>query len=104
MTAAVLVDVLVAHRGADVSSQAGSFLGASAAFVVGVGVGVVVSQFTTSQARRGAGRAHLGDLETTEQHGQGAVAAADAGWYRHADDHGRRSCWLFALVLYIIWW
>ena len=65
----------------DVSSQAGSFLGASAAFVVGVIVAVVVSQFTPGKTGRGAVRAHLGDVER-EQRGRGAVAAEDTGWYK----------------------
>ena len=41
--AAVVVDVLVRTDVFDISSQAGSFLGATAAFVVGVGVAYVVS-------------------------------------------------------------
>lgn len=44
--AAVLVDVLVRTGVWTMSSQAGSFLGAGAAFVVGVGVAVIVSMLT----------------------------------------------------------
>jgi solute:Na+ symporter, SSS family len=44
--AAITVDLLVRSGVIEVSSQAGSFIGASAAFVVGVGVAVVVSMFT----------------------------------------------------------
>ncbi len=45
--AAVIVDSLVRGGVIPVSSQAGSFLGASAAFVVGIAVAVVVSTVTT---------------------------------------------------------
>ncbi|HEX2131562.1 MAG TPA: Na+/galactose cotransporter, partial [Actinophytocola sp.] len=45
--AAVLVDVLVRVGVLAVSSQAGSFIGASAAFVVGIAVSVVVTMVTT---------------------------------------------------------
>jgi len=44
--AAITVDSLVRVGVIDVSSQAGSFIGASAAFVVGCAVAVVVSMFT----------------------------------------------------------
>jgi solute:Na+ symporter, SSS family len=44
--AAVVVDLLVRVGVLAVSSQAGSFIGASAAFVVGVGVAAVVSMVT----------------------------------------------------------
>src|ERR671920_392281 len=43
---AILIDSLVRVGVIDVSSQAGSFIGASAAFVVGCGVAAVVSMFT----------------------------------------------------------
>jgi solute:Na+ symporter, SSS family len=45
--AAVIVDSLVRAGVIAVSSQAGSFIGASAAFVVGIGVAAVVTMFTT---------------------------------------------------------
>lgn len=45
--AAVVVDVLVRTNVLEVSSQAGAFIGASAAFVVGIGVGAVVSLATS---------------------------------------------------------
>ncbi len=45
--AAVIVDALVRIGTLPVSSQAGSFIGASAAFVVGIAVAAVVTQFTT---------------------------------------------------------
>jgi SSS family solute:Na+ symporter len=47
--AAVIVDLLVRAGVIAVSSQAGSFIGASAAFVVGIGVAAVVTMFTTSK-------------------------------------------------------
>jgi SSS family solute:Na+ symporter len=47
--AAVIVDSLVRAEVIPVSSQAGSFIGASAAFVVGIAVAVVVTTFTTSK-------------------------------------------------------
>ncbi len=47
--AAVIVDTLVRIEVIAVSSQAGSFIGASAAFVVGIAVAVVVTMFTTSK-------------------------------------------------------
>jgi SSS family solute:Na+ symporter len=47
--AAVIVDSLVRTGVIAVSSQAGSFMGASAAFVVGIGVAAVVTMFTTSK-------------------------------------------------------
>ncbi len=45
--AAVIVDSLVRAGVIAVSSQAGSFIGASAAFVVGIGVAAIVTMFTT---------------------------------------------------------
>jgi SSS family solute:Na+ symporter len=47
--AAVLIDALVRNGVIGVSSQAGSFIGASAAFVVGIAVAAIVTQFTTSK-------------------------------------------------------
>jgi solute:Na+ symporter, SSS family len=44
--AAITIDVLVRTDVINVSSQAGSFIGASAAFVVGCAIAVVVSMFT----------------------------------------------------------
>ena len=83
----MLVDLLVRADIINVSSQAGSFLGASAAFVVGVLVSFVVSQFTPGKTDE-----ELSGLtwatSTREQRGQGAVAAEDAGWYQESRDHG----------------
>jgi SSS family solute:Na+ symporter len=47
--AAVIVDALVRVGVIAVSSQAGSFIGASAAFVVGIAVAAIVTMFTTSK-------------------------------------------------------
>jgi SSS family solute:Na+ symporter len=47
--AAVLVDTLVRTGVIGVSSQAGSFIGASAAFVIGISVAAIVTSFTTSK-------------------------------------------------------
>ena len=55
----MIVDVLVRTGVLELSNQAGSFVGASAAFVVGVIVAVIVSMVTQPQARRRAGRADL---------------------------------------------
>jgi SSS family solute:Na+ symporter len=102
VAAAVLVDVLVRVDVIDVSSQAGSFMGASAAFFVGCAVSFVVSQFTPSKTDE-----ELSGLtwatSTREQRGQGAVAAEDAGWYRNPTIMGG-AVLVLTLVLYIIWW
>ena len=99
---AVLVDLLVRADIINVSSQAGSFLGASAAFIVGVIVAFVVSQFTrpkTDEELSGLTWA----TSTREQRGQGAVAAEDAGWYKNPVIMGTIVL-ILTLVLYIIWW
>ena len=99
---AVFVDLLVRADIINVSSQAGSFMGASAAFVVGCLVAFVVSQFTPSKTDE-----ELSGLtwatSTREQRGQGAVAAEDAGWYRNPTIMGG-AVMALTLVLYIIWW
>jgi SSS family solute:Na+ symporter len=102
VAAAVLVDVLVRAGTIDVSAQAGSFMGASAAFVVGCAVAVVVSQFTrpkTDEELAGLTWA----TSTREQRGQGAVAAVDAGWYKNPVVMGMLVL-VLTLALYIIWW
>ena len=102
VVAAVLVDLLVRADVIDVSAQAGSFLGASAAFFVGCIVAFVVSQFTPGKTDE-----ELSGLtwatSTREQRGGGAVAAEDAGWYRNPMIMGMAVLAL-TLVLYIIWW
>jgi SSS family solute:Na+ symporter len=99
---AVLIDVLVRTDVINVSSQAGSFLGASGAFVVGCLIAVVVSQFTPGKTDE-----ELSGLtwatSNKEQRGQGAVAAADAGWYKNPVIMGTLVL-VLTLVLYIIWW
>jgi SSS family solute:Na+ symporter len=99
---AVLVDLLVRTDVINVSSQAGSFLGASAAFVVGVIVAIVVSQFTPGKTDE-----ELSGLtwatSTAVQRGRGPVAAVDAGWYKNPVIMGTIVL-IITLVLYIIWW
>jgi SSS family solute:Na+ symporter len=102
VVAAVLVDVLVRSGVIDISSQAGSFLGATAAFVVGCVVAFAVSQFTPGKTDE-----ELSGLtwatSTREQRGQGAVAAVDAGWYKNPVIMGTIVL-VITLALYIIWW
>jgi len=102
VAAAVIVDLLVRADVIVVSSQAGSFLGASAAFVVGVIVALVVSQFTPGKTDE-----ELSGLtwatSNQEQRGRGAVAAEDAGWYKNPVIMGTIVL-ILTLVLYIIWW
>lgn len=102
VVAAVLVDFLVRADVINVSSQAGSFMGASAAFFVGVIVAFVVSQFTPAKTDE-----ELSGLtwatSTPEQRGEGGVAAEDAGWYKNPVIMGT-SVLVLTLVLYIIWW
>ena len=79
----MIVDVLVRAEVIDVSSQAGSFIGASAAFVVGiivafVGVAVHPGRKPTTELVR----AHLGDLERESSAARERSPAEDAGWYR----------------------
>jgi SSS family solute:Na+ symporter len=99
---AVLIDVLVRTKVIVVSSQAGSFLGASAAFVVAVIVAIIVSQFTPGKTDE-----ELSGLtwatSNQEQRGRGAVAAEDAGWYKNPVIMGT-AVLILTLVLYIIWW
>ncbi len=102
VAAALIVDLLVRFDVLDVSSQAGSFLGASAAFVAAVVVGYVVSLRTTPKTDE-----ELSGLtwatSSREQRGQGAVAAMDAGWYKNPVVMGGLVL-VLTLVLYIIWW
>ncbi len=78
--AAIAINVLVTLEVLTLSDQAGSFLGAIAAFVVGVTVAVVVSQFTTPKPD-----AELVGLVwslTPKETRDGEATAEDAGWYR----------------------
>ena len=77
---AVAVDVLVRTEVLALSSQAGSFVGASAAFVVGIAVGVVVSMVTTPKPD-----AELVGLVwslTSKADRSHSTTGDDAGWYR----------------------
>ena len=78
----------------DVSSQAGSFIGASAAFVVGVAVAVVVTMFTTSKPDAEL-VGLMWSLDPREERGQGAAASrgeAGAWWQSRRTITRRRSC------------
>ncbi|TCK25131.1 sodium:solute symporter family protein [Pseudonocardia endophytica] len=78
--AAILVNILVSTEVLALSDQAGSFVGAIAAFVVGVLVAFVVSQFTTPKPD-----AELVGLvwsltpKESRTHGS---SGEDSGWYR----------------------
>jgi SSS family solute:Na+ symporter len=78
--AALTIDRLVAGKVIDVSSQAGSFIGASAAFVVGVVVAVIVSMFTTPKPDEEL-KGLVWSLTPKEARTHEATGA-DAGWYR----------------------
>ncbi len=78
--AAVAVDVLVRTGVLELSSQAGSFVGASAAFVVGIAVGFGVSLVTTPKPD-----AELVGLVwslTSKEERSHTATGDDAGWYR----------------------
>ena len=93
--AAVLVDVLVKTDVLNISSQAGSFLGASAAFFAAVGVAFVVTQFTTSKSDEElAGLVWA--LESKEEHAELAVAHPGTVAVRH----GRRGSALNRCLLH----
>jgi solute:Na+ symporter, SSS family len=98
--AAVVIDRLVAGGAIPVSNQAGSFIGASAAFVVGVLVAVVVSMFTqpkTDEELRGL----VWSLTPKESRGGGELAADEVGWYRSPVVLGGIVI-LLTIILYII--
>ena len=99
--AAIVVNVLVTLEVLTLSDQAGSFLGAIAAFVVGVAVAVVVSQFTTPKPD-----AELVGLVwslTSKEARQGEATAEDAGWYRSPALLGALVLILTA-ALYVVFW
>lgn len=78
--AAVAVDVLVRTGVLALSSQAGSFVGASAAFVVGIAVGVAVTMVTSPKPD-----AELVGLVwqlTPKADRSHTTTGDDAGWYR----------------------
>ncbi|MFC4948977.1 sodium:solute symporter family protein [Pseudonocardia sp. GCM10023141] len=78
--AAVAIDRLVAGGAIAVSSQAGSFIGASAAFVVGIAVAIVVSTFT--QPKPDAELVGLVWSLTPKSSREHSTTGEDAGWYR----------------------
>ncbi|MFP5020639.1 sodium:solute symporter family protein [Pseudonocardia phyllosphaerae] len=79
-TAAVIVDVLVRTEVIAVSSQAGSFLGAIAAFVVGVAVAGAVSLVTAPKPENEL-VGLVWSLTPKEQRAHSSEGE-DAGWYR----------------------
>ena len=103
VTAAVIVDLLVRADVIDVSSQAGSFLGASAAFVVGVHRRLHRVAVHPEQDRRGAGRAHLGDVEPGAARPRERSRPRTPAGTRTRSIMGRAVI-ILTLVLYIIWW
>ncbi len=78
--AAVIVDVLVRTGVFALSSQAGSFVGASAAFVVGVVVAIVVSMFT--QPKPDAELVGLTWSLTDKEARSHVATGEDAGWIK----------------------
>jgi solute:Na+ symporter, SSS family len=78
--AAVVVERLVSFGVLELSSQAGSFVGASAAFVVGIVVGVVVSLAT--QPKPDAELVGLVWALTPKADRNHTTTGSDAGWYR----------------------
>jgi SSS family solute:Na+ symporter len=78
--AAVTIDVLVRVGVLALSSQAGSFVGASAAFVVGIVVAVIVTSFT--QPRPDAELVGLVWSLTSKEDRSHSTTGEDAGWYR----------------------
>jgi SSS family solute:Na+ symporter len=97
--AAIVIDRLVAAGVIQVSSQAGSFIGAAAAFVVGVGVGVVVSLFTTPKPD--AELAGLVWSLTPKEARSHETTGENAGWYRSPTTLGGLVIAL-TVVLYIV--
>jgi SSS family solute:Na+ symporter len=77
---AVIVDRLVAAGVLEVSGQAGAFLGASAAFVMGIAVAVVVSLAT--RPKPDAELVGLVWSLTPKQTRSHSTTGEDAGWYR----------------------
>ncbi|MGD9987004.1 sodium:solute symporter family protein [Pseudonocardia sp.] len=78
--AAVTVDLLVRFDVLQLSNQAGSFVGASAAFIVGVGVAAAVSM--AGQPRPEAELTGLVWSLTPRASRTHSVEGDDAGWYR----------------------
>ncbi|GAY11571.1 sodium:solute symporter family protein [Pseudonocardia sp. N23] len=78
--AAVTIDVLVRFDVLQLSNQAGSFVGASAAFIVGVGVAALVS--LSGQPKPEAELTGLVWSLTPRASRTHSVEGDDAGWYR----------------------
>jgi SSS family solute:Na+ symporter len=97
--AAVVVDILRRADVLHVSSQAGSFIGASAAFVVGIGVSVAVSMVTTPRPAEEL-RGLVWSL-TPKAERSHTVTGADAGWYRSPQLLGG-GVLVLTLALYIV--
>lgn len=97
--AAVTVDVLVRSGVLSMSSQAGSFLGAIAAFVVGVGVAGAVSLVSTPQPD--AALAGLVWSLTPKEQREHSTEGDDAGWYRSPAVLGT-AVLVLTVVLYIV--
>ena len=96
--AAIVVDVLVRVKVLQLSSQAGSFLGASAAFVVGVIVAFIVSRVTEPKPDEEL-RGLVWSLTPREGKGKGA----NAGWIKSPVVLGSGVLVLTA-VLYGLFW
>lgn len=97
--AAVTVDVLVRVGVLEISNQAGSFLGAIAAFVVGVGVAGAVSMVTAPRAE-----AELTGLVwslTPKDARTHSTTGDDAGWYRSPAVLGG-AVLVLTVVLYVV--
>jgi SSS family solute:Na+ symporter len=99
--AAVLVNILVTTGVFPLSSQAGSFVGASAAFVVGVAVSFAVSMVSTPKPA-----SELSGLVwslTTKEERTHATHGDDAGWYRSPVVLGI-GVLVLTTILYILFW
>lgn len=99
--AAVAVNVLVTTGVLPLSSQAGSFVGASAAFVVGVVVAVAVSLVSTP--RPAAELTGLVWSLTSKEERTHETDGEDSGWYRSPVTLGIGVLVLTA-ILYILFW
>ncbi|MBV9313715.1 MAG: sodium:solute symporter family protein [Pseudonocardia sp.] len=97
--AAVIIDTLVRTNVIVLSSQAGSFVGASAAFVVGVGVAIAVSLVTTPKPDRElVGLVWSLTPKSSREH---PIERDDAGWYRSPSLLGA-GVLVITVILYII--
>ncbi len=97
--AAVIIDVLVRTGVLSLSSQAGSFVGASAAFVVGVLVAIIVS--TVTQPKPDAELVGLTWSLTSKEDRSHGAEGADSGWYRSPVVLGAGVI-VLTIILYIV--